>query len=43
MSNYDKEIQSLHGDNEMVRIAREYEKAVDAQAENYNDWTQGFW
>jgi len=29
-----------HGDNEMVRIAREYEKAVDAQAENYNDVTQ---
>lgn len=29
-----------HGDNEMVRIAREYEKAVDAQAENYNNETQ---
>ncbi len=29
-----------HGDNEMVRIAREYEQAVDAQAENYTDETQ---
>ncbi|MEQ9263957.1 MAG: ABC-F family ATP-binding cassette domain-containing protein [Balneolaceae bacterium] len=29
-----------HGDNEMVKIVRTYEKAVDAQAENYNDDTQ---
>ncbi|MEQ9309189.1 MAG: ABC-F family ATP-binding cassette domain-containing protein [Balneolaceae bacterium] len=29
-----------HGDNEMVSIVREYEKAVEAQAENYNDETQ---
>lgn len=29
-----------HGDNEMVGIAREYEKAVEAQAENYTEETQ---
>lgn len=29
-----------HGDNEMVKIVRQYEKAVDAQAENYTDETQ---
>ncbi|GAB5409822.1 MAG: ABC-F family ATP-binding cassette domain-containing protein [Balneolaceae bacterium] len=29
-----------HGDNEMVGIVREYEKAVEAQAEDYNEETQ---
>lgn len=29
-----------HGENEMVRIVRNYEKAVEAQAENYSDATQ---
>ncbi|MFV1883260.1 MAG: ABC-F family ATP-binding cassette domain-containing protein [Balneola sp.] len=29
-----------HGDNEMVKVAREYEKAVEAQAENYSEETQ---
>ena len=29
-----------HGDNEMVKIVRAYEKAVDAQAENYTTETQ---
>jgi len=30
----------IHGDNEMVRIVRNYEQAVDAQTENYSDETQ---
>lgn len=30
----------IHGDNEMVKIVREYEKAVEAQAEDYNTETQ---
>ena len=29
-----------HGDNEMVKIARNYERAVEAQAENYSEATQ---
>jgi ATP-binding cassette subfamily F protein uup len=30
----------IHGDNEMVRIVREYEMAVEAQSNNYSDETQ---
>ena len=30
----------IHGDNEMVRIVREYEMAVEAQSSNYSDETQ---
>lgn len=29
-----------HGENEMVRVVRNYEKAVEAQAENYSEATQ---
>lgn len=30
----------IHGDNEMVRVVREYEMAVEAQSNNYSDETQ---
>ncbi|MBO6522262.1 MAG: ABC-F family ATP-binding cassette domain-containing protein [Balneolaceae bacterium] len=29
-----------HGDNEMVKVVRRYEKAVEAQSENYSEETQ---
>lgn len=29
-----------HGDNEMVKVVRNYEQAVEAQAENYSEATQ---